>query len=102
MGQLLVQDIQRHELPRNSLWVAVLLTLGFAATYFAWPGWLSIMILSTSMGILNTSITHVGGQAVNLGFVTGGLSNLGQHLLMGIKRAPGHQPQRSWDTRCRR
>ena len=64
--------------------------------------WLSIMILSTSMGILNTSITHVGGQAVNLGFVTGDLNNLGQHLLMGIKRAPVQQTQGSWDTHWRR
>src|SRR2546430_9819081 len=37
---------------------------------------------------LPISITHVGGQAVNLGFVTGDLNNLGPHLLMGIKRAP--------------
>ena len=102
MGTLLVQAIPRHELPRHSLLVAALLTVGIAATYFAWPGWLSIMILSTSMGMLNTSITHVGGQAVNLGFVTGDLNNLGQHLLMGIKRAPVQQTQGSWDTHWRR
>ena len=102
MGTLLVQAIPHHELPRHSLLVAARLTVGIAATYFAWPGWLSIMILSTSMGILNTSITHVGGQAVNLGFVTGDLNNLGQHLLMGIKRAPVQQTQGSWDTHWRR
>ena len=98
MGTLLVRANPHHELPRHSLLVAALLTVGIAATYFAWPGWLSIMILSTAMGIMNTSITHVGGQAVNLGFVTGDLNNLGQHLLMGFKRVPVQQTQGSWDT----
>ena len=102
MGTLLVQASPHHELPRHSLLVAALLTVGTAATYFAWPGWLSIMILSTAMGILNTSITHAGGQAVNLGFVTGDLNNLGQHLLMGFKRVPVQQTQGSWDTHWRR
>jgi uncharacterized membrane protein YoaK (UPF0700 family) len=50
------------------------------------------------MGILNTFITHVGGQAVSLGFVTGDLNNLGQHLAMGIRQAPIRQMQGSWDT----
>ena len=98
MGTLLVQANPHHELPRHSLLVAALLTVGIAATYFAWPGWLSIMILSTAMGILNTSITHVGGQAVSLGFVTGDLNNLAQRLAMGIKRAPVPQTQGAWDN----
>ena len=50
------------------------------------------------MGIMNTSITHVGGQAVSLGFVTGDLNYLGQHLAMGIKRVPVRQLQGPWDT----
>ncbi len=98
MGTLLVRANPHHELPRHSLLVAALLTVGIAATYFAWPGWLSIMILSTAMGIMNTSITHVGGQAVNLGFVTGDLNSLAQRLAMGIKRAPVSQTQGAWDN----
>jgi uncharacterized membrane protein YoaK (UPF0700 family) len=98
MGTLLVRANPHHELPRHSLLVAALLTVGIAATYFAWPGWLSIMILSTAMGIMNTSITHVGGQTVNLGFVTGDLNSLAQRLAMGIKHAPVSQTQGAWDN----
>jgi uncharacterized membrane protein YoaK (UPF0700 family) len=50
------------------------------------------------MGIMNTSITHVGGQSVSLAFVTGNLNSLGQHLAMGIKRAPVQHAQGSWNT----
>jgi hypothetical protein len=65
-----------------------MLTIGIIAAYFAWPGWVSILVLSTAMGIMNTTITRIGGQAVSVGFVTGDLNNLGQHLAMGLKRAP--------------
>jgi uncharacterized membrane protein YoaK (UPF0700 family) len=102
MGTLLVQADQRHELRRISALVAAMLIVGTAAAYFAWPGWLSIMILSTAMGILNTSITHVGGQGVSLGFVTGDLNSVARHLVMGVKRAPMTQSQGSWDTHWRR
>jgi uncharacterized membrane protein YoaK (UPF0700 family) len=54
--------------------------------------------ISTAMGILNTSITHVGVQSVSLVFVTGDLNNLGRHLAMGIRRVPVKQMQGSWDT----
>lgn len=101
-GTLLTQADQHHALPRLSALVAAMLTVGAGAGYFAWPGWLSIMILSIAMGIMNTSITHVGGQAVSLGFVTGDLNSLAQHLAMGIKRAPVPQAQGSWDTHWRR
>jgi uncharacterized membrane protein YoaK (UPF0700 family) len=101
-GTLLVQADRRHELRRLSALVAAMLTVSTAAAYFAWPGWLTIMILSTAMGILNTSITHVGGQTVSLGFVTGDLNSLARQLAMGIKRAPVPQAQGSWDTHWRR
>jgi uncharacterized membrane protein YoaK (UPF0700 family) len=98
VGTLLAQANQRHQLHRLPASVAAILTVGTAAAYLAWPGWLSIMILSTAMGILNMSTTHVGGQTVSLGFVTGDLNSLAQHLAMGIKRAPVPQAQGSWDT----
>jgi uncharacterized membrane protein YoaK (UPF0700 family) len=101
-GTLLAQTDQHHALARLSALVAVMLTVGVAAAYFAWPGWLSIMILSTAMGVMNTSITAVGGQAVSLGFMTGDLNNLAQHLAMGITREPVAQAQGSWDTHWRR
>jgi len=98
IGTLLVQANPHHQLPRYSFLVAALLTVGMFAIYFAWPGWLSIMILSSAMGIMNTSITQVGGQSVNLAFVTGDLNNFAQRLAMGIRRSPVPQAQGAWDN----
>jgi uncharacterized membrane protein YoaK (UPF0700 family) len=97
-GTLLELANGNHDLTRDSLLLAALLTFAIAAAHFAWPGWLNIVILSIVMGIMNTSITRVGGQAVNLGFVTGDLNNFAQHLVMGIRRDPVPQKQGSWDN----
>jgi uncharacterized membrane protein YoaK (UPF0700 family) len=102
VGTLLTQADQRNQLHRLFALIAAMLAVGIAAAYWAWPGWLSVMILSSAMGILNTSITHVGGQTVSLGFVTGDLNNLAQHVALGIKHAPLPQVQGSWDTRWAR
>jgi uncharacterized membrane protein YoaK (UPF0700 family) len=102
IGTLLVLANLNQGLYQQSFLVAALLTFDIAVIYFGWPGWLSIMLLSTAMGIMNTSITHVGGQAVNLGFVTGDLNNFAQRLAMGIRRDPVPQMQGSWDNHwCR-
>jgi uncharacterized membrane protein YoaK (UPF0700 family) len=101
-GTLLMQADRRHALPRLSTLVAAMLTVGVAAAYFAWPVWLSIVILSFAMGVMNTSILQVGGQTVGVGYMTGDLNNLAQHLAMGIKSAPVAQAQGLWDTHWRR
>jgi uncharacterized membrane protein YoaK (UPF0700 family) len=98
IGTLLVLAKLNHVSPSHSFFVAALLMVDIAAIYVGWPGWLCIIVLSTAMGIMNTSITHVGGQAVNLGFVTGDLNNFAQHLAMGIRRDPVPQMQGSWDN----
>ncbi|MGA7623584.1 MAG: YoaK family protein [Candidatus Acidiferrales bacterium] len=102
LGTLVVQTGQRHQSHRLFALVAAMLTVGSAAAYWTWPGWMCIMILSSAMGILNTSITHVGGQTVSLGFVTGDLNSLAQHVALGIRRAPLPEAQGSWDTRWAR
>jgi uncharacterized membrane protein YoaK (UPF0700 family) len=79
-----------------------MLTVGVAAAYFAWPEPLSIVILSFAMGMMNTAILQVGGQTVGIGYMTGDLNNLAQHVAMGIKSAPVAQAQGSWDTHWRR
>ena len=79
-----------------------MLVLGVAIAYLTWTGWLGIVILSSAMGLLNTSVTQVGGQAVSLGFMTGDLNNLARHLAQGILRAPVSQPQSARDTHWRR
>jgi uncharacterized membrane protein YoaK (UPF0700 family) len=98
IGTLLVLANENYAWPRHSFLLAALLTFVIAASHFAWPDWLTVMILSTAMGILNTSITRVGGQAVNLGFITGDLNHFAQHLAMAIRRDPVPQMQGSWDS----
>ena len=98
IGTLLALAKLNHGSAPHSFLVAALLMVGIAAMYFGGPGWLSITVLSTAMGIMNTSITHVGGQAVNLGFVTGDLNNFAQRLAMGIRRDPVPLRQGSWDN----
>jgi uncharacterized membrane protein YoaK (UPF0700 family) len=83
--------------------VAALLAAGLAAVYLDPPaGWFSISLLSLAMGVMNTTITHVGGQSVSLGFVTGDLNNLGRHLALAARRVPFSDPQGSGDTHWRR
>jgi uncharacterized membrane protein YoaK (UPF0700 family) len=101
-GTLLTHGDRRRALPRFSALVAALLGVGVAAAYFAWPEALSILILSFAMGMMNTAILEVGGQAVSVGFMTGDLNNLAQHVAMGIKSAPVAEAQGSWDTHWRR
>src|SRR5271165_698193 len=101
-GSLVVRLDQHHALRRISLLVAAMLAVAAARAYSAWPGWLGIMLLSSAMGLLNTSVTQVGGQAVSLGFMTGDLNNLAQHLAQGILRAPVVQSRDSRDTHWRR
>ncbi|HXO00010.1 MAG TPA: YoaK family protein, partial [Candidatus Acidoferrales bacterium] len=101
-GTLLMQADRRRALPRLSVLVAAMLAVGVAAAYFAWPGWMSIVILSFAMGMMNTSILQVGGQTVGIGYMTGDLNNLAQHLALGIRNAPVAQAQGSWDTHWRR
>ena len=88
MGTLILPADRRAGLARLSVLVAALLIMDIVAAYFAWSTWVGILLLSSAMGIMNTSITHVGAQSVSLGFVTGDLNNLGQRLASGAKRAP--------------
>jgi uncharacterized membrane protein YoaK (UPF0700 family) len=98
MGTLILPADRRAGLARLSVLVAALLIMDIVAAYFAWSAWVGILLLSSAMGIMNTSITHVGAQSVSLGFVTGDLNNLGQRLASGAKRAPVRNMQGPWDT----
>jgi uncharacterized membrane protein YoaK (UPF0700 family) len=52
-----------------------------------------IATLSLAMGFMNTALSRVGAQSVNLVFVTGTLNTMAQHLALAVKRAslPGAQ-----------
>jgi uncharacterized membrane protein YoaK (UPF0700 family) len=95
----------RRRDPRRGLFalVAVLLVICMAAGYLVpTSGWFSIMILSLAMGLMNTTVTRVGEQPVSLGYVTGTLNNLAQHLALAVKGMPVPLAQGEWDTHGRR
>ncbi|MFZ0398880.1 MAG: YoaK family protein [Methyloceanibacter sp.] len=83
--------------------VAGLLALGLAAVAPGpLPGWFGIVVLSLAMGIMNTTVTRVGEQRVSLGYVTGILNNLAQHLALAVKGAPLSHAEGPHDTHPRR
>lgn len=83
--------------------VAGLLALGLAAVAPGpLPGWFGIVVLSLAMGIMNTTVTRVGEQQVSLGYVTGTLNNLAQHLALAVKGAPLSHAEGPHDTHLRR
>ncbi len=61
-----------------------------------------IAAISFAMGLMNTALSRVGAQSVNLTFVTGTLSRLGMHLALAVKHAPLSDSQGPWDTHRRR
>jgi uncharacterized membrane protein YoaK (UPF0700 family) len=101
-GTLLTHSDRQRALGRISVLVAIMLVLGVAGAYLAWPAWLGIVFLSSAMGLLNTSVTQIGGQPVSLGFMTGDLNNLAQHISQAILRTPVPQSQGPTDTHWRR
>ena len=100
LGTLLARNGGRreHGLARVSALVAAMLGIATVAAYFAWPEWLGVVVLSVAMGLMNTSIVRVGAQAVSLGFMTGDLNSMAQHLALGMERAPVPEAQGNWDT----
>lgn len=102
VGSLLQADRSGTQLSRVFLAIAALLVIDIGATYAAIPGWLSIMDLGTAMGMMNTTISRVGGQSANVGFVTGDLKNVAEHLVDGYRRKPVPQAEGPWDTHWRR
>jgi uncharacterized membrane protein YoaK (UPF0700 family) len=61
-----------------------------------------IATVSFAMGVMNTTLSRVGAQAVSLTFVTGTLSRVGANLALALRRAPLPDAQGPWDTHLRR
>lgn len=101
-GSILTHADPNRALRRNSMLVAVLLGAAVSGAWLRWPAWLVIVILCSAMGLLNTSVTEVHGQAVSLGFMTGDLNSLAQHVAQGLLRAPVANLQDARDTHWRR
>ena len=72
IGTFLVYSCLANRLRLLFAIVAALLLLGIATAALT-PGtaWLGIIALSLAMGIMNTSVTSVGPQKINLGYVSG-------------------------------
>jgi uncharacterized membrane protein YoaK (UPF0700 family) len=61
-----------------------------------------IATLSLAMGLINTTLSHIGAEPVNLTFVTGTLNKMGHHLALALRQAPLPDAQGQWDTHFRR
>jgi len=83
--------------------IAVFLALTIGVTHLAsFTSDLGIAMLSFTMGMMNTALSRVGTQTVNLTFVTGTLGQIGGHLALAVKRAPLRDGEGFWDTHLRR
>jgi uncharacterized membrane protein YoaK (UPF0700 family) len=103
VGTLLVHSRLRCQLSWLFGLVAALLAIAMLAVDPGpLSGWFGIVTLSLSMGIMNTTVTRVGEQSVSLGYVTGSLNNLAQHLALALKGMPVPHGQGPWDTHGRR
>jgi uncharacterized membrane protein YoaK (UPF0700 family) len=60
------------------------------------------MLLSFTMGVMNTALARVGREPVNLTFVTGTLSQIGGHLALAARREPLGDSEGAGDTHLRR
>lgn len=83
--------------------VAALLVLAILALFVDASVPLSaIVALSLAMGIMNTSVTSVGPENINLGYVSGTLNNLARHLAFAVKGDRLSDAENARDTHARR
>jgi uncharacterized membrane protein YoaK (UPF0700 family) len=66
------------------------------------PAEVCIATLSLAMGLMNTTLSQIGAEPVNLTFVTGTLNKVGRHLALAVTRAPLPNAQGHWDSHLRR
>jgi uncharacterized membrane protein YoaK (UPF0700 family) len=77
IGTFVLHSNLRNQLGRLWAMVGTLLATSFVAAYGnSLVNCLGIIPLSLAMGVMNTTITRVGGQSVSIGFVTGDLERL--------------------------
>jgi uncharacterized membrane protein YoaK (UPF0700 family) len=102
-GSLLTQSALRQPQRLAFAFVAVLIAVVVIVAQVRTPmNETAIAILALAMGIMNTTIARVGPEPVNIGFVTGTLNRMGNHLALAVKRAPLRDAQGPGDTHARR
>ena len=102
-GTLMTDSRSRQS--RRTLYstISVLLALNIGASHLASTFiYLGIVMLSFTMGMMNTALSRVGNLMVNLTFVTGTLSQIGRHLALAVSRSPLKDGEGAWDTHLRR
>ncbi len=83
--------------------VSVILAAVIGITYLgSMDAYAGIALLSLGMGTMNGTLSHVGGEPVNLTFVTGSLNKCGRHLALAFRAAPLPDTQGPRDTHLRR
>jgi uncharacterized membrane protein YoaK (UPF0700 family) len=98
VAALLFRDVRRSVRPLSGLTLGGLVAGALATALAPRHGWLGVLALAFSMGVLSSTIRRVGGQVLNVGFVTGDLIKLGAHLALAARRAPVSDCQGAWDT----
>jgi uncharacterized membrane protein YoaK (UPF0700 family) len=79
--------------------VAALLGIDLALTLTFKVGiLLPIGLLSVAMGMMNTTVSRIGGESVNLTFVTGTLNRIGNHLALAVRGSALKEAQGSGDS----
>src|SRR5262249_1319358 len=82
-GTSMTQPVSRRS--RQFLFTTVSVLLGISTVIMqagSPDSRLMILMLASSMGMMNTALSRVGSEGVSLTFVTGGLSRVGSHLAM--------------------
>lgn len=103
VGTLLAHSREEQSLRfRFGLVAALLAVVVFSAGVGALPVDPGIALLSFAMGVMNTTLSVVGGEAVALGYVSGTLNALARHVALAVKRLPLSGAQGPWDTHQRR
>ena len=63
---------------------------------------IGIVMLSVAMGALNTSVSRIGVEPVNIGYVSGTLNRMADHAARAVARQPLADAQTPGDTHMRR
>lgn len=102
-GTLLLELLSGEKVRRPCAAIAGLLAAYGGLTIAAEPpAWLSVIWLSFTMGMMNTVITQIGRQSINIAFVSGDLTALGRHLALAVRQVPLPDAESPSDTRWRR
>ena len=102
-GTFVTHSTTRHSARPVLLIVAILLA-GFvcAVPSGLLGGVAGIAMLALTMGIMNTAVSRIGTERVNVAFVTGTLNTMAQQLALAIRRAPTAKARATDDTHASR